>query len=403
MTDSLRPKINKPLFEGSRQLWIVYGLFIVVSALSVTSALGSEVYSSGGLGPIFKHFFFLFLGFISTLIVSQIPPIWFRKATLPYSAMVVMMCVMLLFFGVELNGATRWINIAGLSVQPSEFFKLCLILWGAIAYAYSGQYPERSYKNFLTFWLVSAPFVVFFAKDNLSTGAIFGIFVLLYSLILKAPLRLVVLRGLLPAIAFVIVGGATLYFTPKDALAKVAPRAPTWQARMHSMFEDKENDPNRFKLTDKNLQSQLGQIAIARSNLLVHGPGSSKIRNSLPMAYSDFIYAIIIEEYGIIGLLLVPGLYMVWYYYAGRLARNERNRHRRALLLGIGLMFPMQALINIAVVAGKFMTGQPLPMISYGGSSILVCSIAMGMMLSISRVQNEIQALELEAKSLPES
>lgn len=391
----------KRIFEGSWQLWVVYVIFLIISALSVSSALSSEIYKSStsgfGFAPIFKHLIFLLAAFGLTVLTSQLPPAWFRNKALLYSVIVIAMILALPFFGKEINGAVRWIDVLGFSLQPSEFFKLCLILWGAITYTLSNESPERANLYFGVYWVVSGLFIGIFMLENLSTGVLFGVFVAIYSIILKAPWRLLFKFGvpiLVLGAAFV----AALIWVSPQQLGKIHERAITWQNRLHKIAKD--DDASKFILNDADRQSQMGQIALANSRLLPHGPGSSKVRDSLPMAYSDFIYAIIVEEYGIFGLILVPLLYIFWFYWAGHLAMREKNRHRRALLLGIGLMFPLQALVNIAVVAGIFMTGQTLPLISYGGSSLMVCSIAMGMMLSISRVQNEVASLESEVALL---
>ncbi|MDO4692128.1 MAG: FtsW/RodA/SpoVE family cell cycle protein [Porphyromonadaceae bacterium] len=392
---------SKRLFEGSWQLWLLYGIFLIISFLSVFSALSSEIYKSysagGGYAPILKHLIFLVAAGLLTILTSQLPPPWFRNKTLLYSAVVIGMIAALPILGKEINGAVRWIDVAGFSLQPSEFFKLCLILWGAITHTLSNDRLERANLYFGIYWGISGFFILIFMAENLSTGVLFGVFVAIYSIILRAPWRLLLKVGMplaVVGVAFV----AVLYFTPAQQLGKFHDRAITWQNRLHKIAKD--DDEAKFVLNDADRQSQMGQIALANSRLLPHGPGSSKVRDSLPMAYSDFIYAIIVEEYGIFGLVLIPLLYVFWFYWAGRMAMQEKNRHRRALLLGIGLMFPLQALVNIAVVAGVFMTGQTLPLISYGGSSLMVCSIAMGMMLSISRVQNEVASLESEVASL---
>lgn len=393
----------KRIFEGSLLLWGLYAAFLTISLLAVTSGLSSEVYEyygEGGIHPVLKHILFVIAGVMLTLIISQLPPVWFRNKTVIYSIVVIGMVIALFFWGAKVNGAVRWIDVKGIRLQPSEFFKLCLILWGAIAYANSQGQPERvATRYYVTYWIFSVVLTALLSIYNLSAGVLFISFVGIYSFVLRAPRRLLI-KGLLGLLA----GGAlfvtTLVAVPGDVLERVLPRAVTWQNRLNNLGSSAEKEEDKYILNDNDRQSKLGKIALANSRLLLHGPGRSKVRDSLPMAYSDFVYAIIVEEYGLLGLLLIPFLYGVWFFQAGMLARREKNRYRQALLLGIGLMFPLQALINISVVSGLFMTGQTLPLISYGGSSLMVSSIAMGIMISISRVQSEVATLELEAQRL---
>ena len=116
------------------------------------------------------------------------------------------------------------------------------------------------------------------------------------------------------------------------------------------------------------------------------GPGKSKMRDHLPLAYSDYLYATIIEEYGIFGLLLIPGLYIAWMLLAYREARKQTNIYRSNLIKGFGILYPLQALVNMVVSSGLITTGQPLPLLSYGGSSVLASSIAIGITIAASRV-----------------
>ena len=153
---------------------------------------------------------------------------------------------------------------------------------------------------------------------------------------------------------------------------------------------------DQFKITDENRQEQMGRIAIARGQT-PHGPGKSKIRDTLAMAYSDYLYAIIIEEYSFLGLLLIPGLYLCWMYLALREARKQTNTYRSNLLKGFGILYPMQAIVNMVVASGIISTGQTLPLLSYGGSSIIAASMAFGIMIGASRVDKDKRIKKAEA------
>ena len=163
-------------------------------------------------------------------------------------------------------------------------------------------------------------------------------------------------------------------------------RATTWRNRIERAVSERED---RFQITDENRQEQMGRIAIARSQLIGKGPGNSKIRDTLAMAYSDYLYAIIIEEYGLIGLLFIPGLYVIWMLLAYREARKQTNVYRSNLIKGFGILYPMQAIINMVVASGLISTGQTLPLLSFGGSSIVAASMAFGIMIGASRVDKD--------------
>lgn len=393
-----RDIVGKGFLVGDKKLWLLLGLFVVISLLSVMSASSSEVYKyigTGGFwGPTLKHFIYLSASVGGAMIVSRVPPSWLRNKAYIYSLIVILMIALLPFIGKEINGARRWIQLGFITIQPSEFFKLCLIFWGAIAGVLAQEQPEKAKKYYWIYWLVSGAFIVFFGMENLSTAIIFCAFVWCHSFIMRAPWRML-LGAAIVATALGVIAIAFLILTPSAQLGQIHERAVTWKNRITNMADD---DPNRFEITDANRQEQFGKIALANSQLIGSGIGASKVKEILPMAYSDFIYAIIIEEYGLIGMIAIPGLYVWWFVAAGLMARREKNRYRRFLLYGIGLFFPMQALVNIAVVAGFLMTGQTLPLISAGGSSLIVSSVAMGIMINISNVQRELRRVERQAE-----
>ena len=215
--------------------------------------------------------------------------------------------------------------------------------------------------------------------SNLSTFLIIFAFLYLYSWVLKAPKRFMYRVTAIGAIALVL-GGAYLYLAPESMLPG---RAVTWHNRLHGAVKERED---RFAITDENRQEQMGRMAIANSKLVGRGPGNSKMRDSLSQAYSDYLYAIIIEEYGILGLLFIPSLYFAWMLIGYREARKQTNVYRSNLIKGFGILYPLQALVNMIVASGIITTGQTLPLISYGGSSILATSIAFGIMIGASRV-----------------
>lgn len=384
-------------FVGSVWIWLLFFALLIISVTIVASASSSEIYDylkyERGMHPLVKHGVTIFAGLVCAWAIGQLPPRWLRFGGLYlYTLGVILMICALPFVGVTLNGATRWIHVLGFSLQPSEFFKVALIAWGAVVGAKARREPERAVRLFWTYWLASAVVILFFAKDNGSTGAIMFLFLAVYSVILGAPWRHILYILVASVLAGVL--GLTLLFTlPNSVLAGMG-RAMTIKNRLTSMTAEES-----FTIRDDNRQEQYAKIALANSELVGKGPGRSKLKEILPMADSDFVYAIIIEEYGVLGMIFVPALYVGWFVLAAYLAQREKNLYRRYLLYGIGFFFPMQALVNMAVVADVFMTGQPLPLISKGGSSMIVGGIVFGIMASISNVQRAVARLEQEAKS----
>ena len=187
--------------------------------------------------------------------------------------------------------------------------------------------------------------------------------------------------------ALVAVGFIGLYMIPKSSLS-VDSRLYTVKCRIERKLSSTSSD--EFEINDQNRQEKYNKIALANSRLFLgQGFGRSKMKDVLPMASSDYVYAVLIEELGLVALIGVPALYVWWFVIAGILAKREKNPFLQAVLYGIGLVFPLQALVNVVVVSGLFTTGQPLPFLSAGGSSLLASCIALGFMLSISKRQYE--------------
>ncbi len=390
------------LLVGNKKLWVLYFIFLGVSALAVSSASSSDIYSylnsdSTSLltHPLFKHLAYILVGIVTTVFFARTNPNKFPLISLAYMIFTLVLIMLLPILGIEVNGATRWINLGPVTFQPSEFFKLALILLGSYCGFLARTDPDQSRRYFWIFWGIGGVFVGLLGLDNLSLMVILFGFMYLYSWVLEAPRRILVQLALIGAVIIGLFVGALLVL-PASTLSKVHERSVTWKNRLTRLTTE---DANPFEINDANRQEQYGQIALANSQGIGTGPGQSQIKQVLPMAQSDFVLAVIIEEYGVVSLVFVSTLYVFWFLMAGFTARRERNWYRRFLLLGIGILFPMQALVNIAVVSGKFMTGQTLPLISAGGSSMIVCSIAFGLMISISKTQSEIESIEKEAKA----
>ena len=381
------------VFDGNGLLWVLYFTFIILSVFTVSSAISSDFYkslSSGGFNPIAKHWMMLFMGICTAIFMSSLPAKYYRVHVPIFLLLIVLaLTVYLLFFGKSINGAERWVDLGFITIQPSEFMRVLLVLWGALIAGSDRKENPKKAIIYYGYWIVFGGICLLLSIGNLSTGLILLSFLFVYSWVLKAPRR-ALLRFAGIGLGLALISVIALFTLPDSLLPG---RATTWRNRLERAVSTPED---QFKITDENRQEQMGRIAIARGQT-PQGPGKSKIRDTLAMAYSDYLYAIIIEEYSFLGLLLIPGLYLCWMYLALREARKQTNTYRSNLLKGFGILYPMQAIVNMVVASGIISTGQTLPLLSYGGSSIIAASMAFGIMIGASRVDKDKRIKKADA------
>lgn len=441
-----RFKQLRNIFKGDKVIWIVFFLLCMISVVEVYSASSTLGYKSGNYWfAALKHSSFLALGWFFMIVVLNVKCKYFKVAT---PMLVPLAFVMLLFvwlFGHSENGASRWINFLGfIPLQPSEIAKGAMIL--ATAQILSAmQTPEGAAPKAMKYILITAGFLILpIAPENLSTAALlFGV-VILMMIIGRVPLRQ--LGMLFSGIAFFVLLVLSLIFlvgksdsemqaeavsnelhmsddatkqsnvevteasqqsTEKGPLYKVTHRFDTWKNRILGFFDSEEVAPKDYDL-DKNGQVGHARIAIASSNLYGKGPGNSEARDFLSQAFSDFIYAIVIEELGILGAAFVAFLYIILLFRTGMIARQCKNAFPAYLAMGLALLMVTQALFNMAVAVGLApVTGQPLPLISKGGTSSVINCVYIGVILSISRTaqrkdEKEIDDFDGTAKLKPQ-
>ena len=333
---------------------------------------------------------------------------YFKIATLPALGFSFFLLIVVWLTGGVTNGASRWIEIMGIQFQPSELGKGALVL--AVAQILSAMQTENgaARKAFKYILILSAIIIIPISFENLSTAMLAALTVLLMMFVGRVPLKqigkLLGVGALLLVFALVLVmavGTDKEDNPPKQNLteqtidteentdagffAKLFHRADTWKARINKFLDNKYVAPKDYDL-DKDGQVGHANIAIASSNIVGKGPGNSNERDFLSQAFSDFIYAIIIEEMGIIGAVFVAFLYIVILMRAGKIASRCENSFPAFLAMGIAFLLVTQALFNMAVAVGLApVTGQPLPLISKGGTSTIINCVYIGMLLSISR------------------
>ncbi|MFA6871816.1 MAG: FtsW/RodA/SpoVE family cell cycle protein [Bacteroidaceae bacterium] len=382
-------KIN--LFVGDKVVWGLYFVLCTISLVEVFSATSTLTYKSGNYWmPFIHHAVYVGTGIVAAIVVSHIKYNWW-KAT-PFALILISIAFLIsAFFEESINGANRWSDaIIGIRFQPSEIAKLALVIATA-ALLSNGQEDDGVNKQHLKIILVTTGIICsLIIVNDFSTAILLGatIFIMLIIGRVKTS-NLFKLGSILAGSVFIFV--AIIYVTPKETLEQIPilSRGSTWKSRLNSFMED-----NKTLDFTKDAQKIHAKIAIASSNI-IGKPFNSVQRDFLSQAYSDFIYAIIIEELGLLGGTIVTLLYLYLMMRAMKIGRMCKGDFGTYVVMGLSTMIVFQALCNMCVAVGIGpVTGQTLPLISRGGTSIVINSIAIGIILSVSRFNKQY----LEAK-----
>jgi len=396
------------LFKGDRVIWMVLLFLCLISVVEVFSASSTLTYKSQDyLGPIIGHTWKILVGVGVAILILNVPCRFFKLATPGLLLVSVIMLLWVLFFGEKTNDAGRWISLLGLKFQPSEIAKGTMVLVTAQILSAMQREDGADKRAFKYILIIVLPFCLLIGLENLSTAALIMAVIFLMMFIGRIPLMQLgkfMGAGVILLILFIgsiyLLGsfdnsesGETQTETlvdnevKKDTKKKTTffHRFGTWKARIDKHLNKKPVAPEDYDL-DKDAQVAHANIAIVGSNIIGKGPGKSVERDFLPQAFSDFIYVIIIEELGILGAAFVAFLYIVLLYRAARIASRCENNFPAFLVMGLGLMLVIQATFNMMVAVGIApVTGQPLPLISRGGTSTIINCAYIGAMLSVSR------------------
>ncbi|GAB4489104.1 MAG: FtsW/RodA/SpoVE family cell cycle protein [Saprospiraceae bacterium] len=366
--------------KGDRTIWMIIAVLSLFSLLAVYSASGWEAWRSRGgnttvmfLSHLVRLTFGLFIIYMCHLLhyrqYQRVAPILIL-ASVP-------LLVFTLFFGQNINDANRWINVLGISFQPSEFAKIALIIYIARELTRKQDYITSFKDAFLPIIVPVLIICGLIAPANLSTAALLFVTCILLMFIGRVSWKYIFLLGLLGLVVFAgLIAIGQLY--PESGLVRV----DTWISRVNEFLHSE----------DGGFQVQQAKIAIAKGGIIGEGPGNSIIRNFLPYAHADFIYAIICEEYGLLGGTVILVLYVLLFLRNVKLVTKSPKAFGAFLAIGLSLMLTVQALANIAVNVNLVpATGLTLPMISMGGTSMLFTCVALGMILSVSKY---IESLE---------
>lgn len=407
--------INK-ILKGDKVIWIVtllLGIISLIVVYSATSALAVSKYSGSTGTVLMKHLGMLVFGFLMMFGASKIN--YKHYAKIAWLLMIPCLALLLytLVFGRNINDASRSINVGGFSFQPSEMAKIILITYLARQLVMMGdtKYNIKDFLIKLALPILATAGLIF--SENLSTAMIlvFVCMVLLFIGRVKI-LHMAALVGLcVVGMGFYLIfdvvktnidnkhrrqkAEETMVISAKTGEFKEKQnRIQTWSNRLKSMGEDK-GEIDRFD--DKHMQRTYADIAVASGSVFGKGPGKSEQRNFLPHPYSDFIYAIIIEEYGIVGGIVVLLLYIILFTRVIRIVSKRPITFGSLMAFGLGFLIIIQAMVNMGVSIGLLpVTGQPLPFVSMGGTSLMATGIILGMILSVTCSMEEEQEMSKE-------
>ncbi|SRX54642.1 FtsW/RodA/SpoVE family cell cycle protein [Aequorivita sp. CIP111184] len=381
--------------QGDRAIWGVVGLLALFSFLPVYSASSNLAYLYGDgstLPYLFKHFAHLVLGFAILYGVHKIPYHYFRGLSIIAVPVVILLLIITMAEGTTIEGAnaSRWIRVpfVGVTFQTST-------LAGVVLMTYVARYLSRIKDKTVTFketilplWIPVFIVLALILPANFSTTAIFFLMIVILVFIGGYPLRYL----------GIILGAGLIFLTLFVLAAKAFPgvfpnRVDTWISRVENFSDDKD--------TEADYQIEKAKIAIASGGVTGLGPGKSVQKNFLPQSSSDFIYAIIVEEFGLLGGLFLMVLYLFLLFRIVVVAHKSTSIFGKLLVIGVGLPIIFRAMINMAVAVELFpVTGQNLPLISSGGTSIWMTCLALGMVLSVSAKREVVVKEEKEENPL---
>ena len=402
-------KIRQQLSYVDKVYWVLFAVLIIVAILALFSASSTLAFEkdSSTLGPIMEQMLFIVAGVGLAFILQFFPSKLIRIVS--YAGLGISIVFLLLTFtsmGVEVNGAKRWLRIFGIVFQPSELAKLTLLL--VVGDLLSRIKTAQDQKKY--FFIVLALTVLvcsLILVGNLSTALLLGGIVFLLFFLARVHIKywgttLLIAVVMLVASYFFI---EKVYIEPNRKVEGVMKRATTWVGRIDDMIAEWKTPNEEFKLTDDNYQRTISKVAIARGGISPVGvlPGNSQERDFLPQAFADYIFAIIVEESGIVGAVFLMLLYLAILFRSCLSSSKYADYAAMLMVMGLALMITCQALVSMMVAVGIGpVTGQPLPMISRGGTSVLITSLYFGIIMCVAREQNELHDRQQSATAASE-
>jgi len=384
--------------KGDRVIWGIVIILTLVSLLVVYSSTGSLAYrlSKSTESYLFKQFAFILIGFLIIYFAHRINYTLYSRIALVLFLISIPLLLYTLIYGVELNAGSRWIKlpVINMTFQTSDMAKLALFMYMSRQLSRKQNVIKDFRKGFLPIMVPVAIICILIAPANLSTAILIGGTSIMLMFIGRANTKhLLATIGIavIPVVLLFIVAISTYDKTEQKAknLPAIfsAGRVPTWVSRIQTFMYSKKEDAN-----EKQYQINQAKIAIASGSWFGMGPGNSRARNFLPHSYSDFIYAIILEEYGLIGGVFMVFIYLLFLYRCIRLYRKCPYAFGAFLALALSFMLVIQAMANMGVNVNIFPnTGVTLPLVSMGGSSFLFTCLSIGIILSVARNVEQLE------------
>ena len=414
LTDNIRQLFSKEHRSYyDKVFWLMMIFLVAISILTDFSASAQLAHrhianGSNHLIPIYSHTAFLLGGLLLAYVV-QLLPSWFIRG-LAYVLVALSIVFLLLTFvpgfGVEINGARRWLRL-GIVFQPSEIAKISLIIVVADLLArMDGKDPDQRRKLFIAALALTIVICGLIMLSNLSTAVMLGGVVFIMMFLARVDWK--VLVGMVATAVVLLVIGYSIvkfgYINQHREMNGPLKRSITWVNRIDKKLAS-DDEPLPTAINDDNRQEVCSYIAVARGSRTPFGVGvgNSKERDFLPLAFADSVFAIYVEETGIIGAVALIFIYLTILFRACTSSNRFGDHAAMLMVMGLGLLITLQAFISMAVVVGIGpVTGQPLPMISRGGTGILLTSLYFGVMMAVSREQNQIKAqtLVIEKESM---
>lgn len=373
---------TKNLFQGDKVIWVVVALLTLISLLAVYSAsesVANRSYNGNNAFVLMRHALMLLLGLVTMFFASRLNYRRYSRLLLLLFWIAIPLLIYTLFFGKNLNHAQRVIGIAGVTFQTSDLAKIALI--GFLARVLTlrreqlDDFKELGFRVMLPILVV----VGLIFPENFSTAAM-----LFATCIVMMFLSKVKMKYIFGFIGIIVVAGG-IFMLVSFAFAKDN-RSATWVNRIERFLGNSEEEAD----DTANFQVMQSKIAIAGGGLGGKSPGKSTQRNVLPHPYSDFIYAIILEEYGLLGGILVLAMYLILLYRATLIMLRAPQSFAALLAMGLAFSLVMQAMVNMGVAVGLFpVTGQPLPLVSMGGTSLLFTGLSIGIIISVTKEINK--------------
>ncbi len=385
-------------------IWGIYLLLLLVSVIELYSASSTEIKGTNVYAPLIRHGMFLGIGLGIVLLCQSVHYSVFRKLAVPLALLSLVLLILATFKGVEINGAQRAIQVGPITIQPPEIVKLTVVLLLAGVLARNQMPGGVTNRGVVIATVIVTVFSVFVLPNGLTNliilmGASFCMFII-SGVRLKQIGMVLLVYGLCGGMAMLLRSGgseADQAFDKVSQATEITVEGEKTETGGDVPYSRLVTQLNRIKrhlagvaptdsITDLNRQVVLSRFAMAHGGIQGRGPGNSRESARLPLAFSDYIYSIIIEDAGLIGGIALLVLYLCLLGRAGIVASNCSRAFPALLIMGCALLIVLQALIHMAIVTGLApVSGQPLPFISKGGTSILVMSMAIGMMLSVSR------------------